>query len=312
MRPLRYATLLAGAYLAVAGAYVVLSNRIAERLEATVGALGHIETVKGILFVTATAMLMFVVSLVLFRRLQRATGALEAQSRALVESQQRALVGLLAASVAHDFNNVLTVLAASASQLQRLDDLPPKARKLVGDMAAGTERGADLARRLANAGRQAALDHRAEVDLVSEVDACLSVVRSHDRVRRCEVRVVATGPERARVYPGLVYQMVANLTINAGEATGGRGRIEIRVSGDDTSVHLEVHDDGPGIPEAKREEVQEPFVTTKPAGTGLGLLSVRTCARLHGGAVDIGESDLGGAKVAVHLPRVTEKAEAAA
>ena len=150
------------------------------------------------------------------------------------------------------------------------------------------------------------------MDLAAEVEDCLRVIRGHAQVRRCRVALVAEGPELAFVHRGLVYQMVANLVVNAGEATAGGGQVSVRVVGDAATVRLEVHDDGPGIPEDRRDDVLEPFFTTKAEGTGLGLLSVRTCARLHGGTVEIGTSELGGARVMVRLPRTETPVGAAA
>ena len=65
---------------------------------------------------------------------------------------------------------------------------------------------------------------------------------------------------------------------------------------------LSVVDDGPGIPNTLREWVIKPFNSTTPSGTGLGLSTVSRIAQAGGGQVEIEDSDLGGAKVSVHLP----------
>jgi signal transduction histidine kinase len=98
-----------------------------------------------------------------------------------------------------------------------------------------------------------------------------------------------------------------NIIINAADAVGGSGRIMVKLSDNPERIRLEVHDNGPGIPEQVRDRVLEPFYTTKPYGSGLGLLSVRHCAEVHRGAFGIESSPLGGTCVFMDFPR-SEKA----
>jgi two-component system, NtrC family, sensor kinase len=105
-----------------------------------------------------------------------------------------------------------------------------------------------------------------------------------------------------RGYPMLIHQIVMNLVLNAAEAVEGRGKVLIQarklespsVLGP-TEIQIEVHDSGPGIPMSAREKVFEAFYTTKPSGSGLGLMSAKSCAEMHGGEVAIDQSHLGGA-----------------
>ena len=130
----------------------------------------------------------------------------------------------------------------------------------------------------------------------------LDLARTHMKVRRC--RVACSCPETIlfRGDPASLRRMLLNLVLNAADAVEGRGRIEVRgVRRGDTAV-LEVHDDGPGVPAEKRQAIFDVFYTTKPHGTGLGLLSVRVAAEDHGGSVEVADSDLGGACFRVTLP----------
>ena len=72
-------------------------------------------------------------------------------------------------------------------------------------------------------------------------------------------------------------------------------------------MELRIEDDGPGVPEDLWERVIEPFYTTKPPGegTGLGLSVVNGIVSEHNGSLDIGRSELGGARFSVHLPQET-------
>jgi nitrogen-specific signal transduction histidine kinase len=76
-------------------------------------------------------------------------------------------------------------------------------------------------------------------------------------------------------------------------------------------VRLEVHDNGGGVPPSLEASLFKPFTSTKPQGTGLGLVSVKECALAHGGRVEFGRSDLGGAVFSVVFPVAITSPEAA-
>ena len=110
--------------------------------------------------------------------------------------------------------------------------------------------------------------------------------------------------------PLLVHRIVSNLLVNAGEAKGGRGVIEVVVDERGDKVVLEVHDDGPGVPPERRAGLFDAPTSTKAQGSGLGLFSVRACVQGLGGTVAVGESPLGGACFRVELPQQQQQAVA--
>ncbi|MFH1686193.1 MAG: ATP-binding protein [bacterium] len=100
-------------------------------------------------------------------------------------------------------------------------------------------------------------------------------------------------------------RIVINLFNNSKEAMAGRpGCIRIGISSEAGAVHMVFSDDGPGIPEAVREEVFKPFYTTKESGTGLGLSTVHRAVVDMGGTVEVGASDTGGAEFRISIPMV--------
>lgn len=101
----------------------------------------------------------------------------------------------------------------------------------------------------------------------------------------------------------LLRQALTNLVKNGVESTGDRGEVRVRVEEDEGRVALVVEDDGPGWPEGMRGKAIEPYVTTKPDGTGLGLSLVQRTALQHGGTLELGEGPGGGARVVLQLPR---------
>lgn len=92
-----------------------------------------------------------------------------------------------------------------------------------------------------------------------------------------------------------VAQAVMNLLVNAADAVPNGGHVGIRTSLLGTEALIEVSDDGPGIPRRDAARIFEPFYTTKPLGTGLGLPLVRSVAQDHGGRTEVGKSASGGA-----------------
>jgi len=101
----------------------------------------------------------------------------------------------------------------------------------------------------------------------------------------------------------LLRQALTNLVKNAVESTGARGEVRVRVEEAGNRASLVVEDEGPGWPEGMRGKAIEPYVTTKPEGTGLGLSLVQRTALQHGGTLELGEGPEGGARVVLQLPR---------
>ncbi len=98
--------------------------------------------------------------------------------------------------------------------------------------------------------------------------------------------------------------MVSNLIVNAAQAAGTGGTVVVRTEIRRRVVTLEVEDNGPGVPKAKRSRIFEPFYTTKQRkkGMGLGLAICANYVKQHLGEISVGESRLGGALFRVTLP----------
>jgi two-component system sensor histidine kinase HydH len=301
VRPLVLALALATVYALLCGSYIVLSGRIVAERASDVGDLAQMELLKGLGFVASTALVFFAFAWFLLRRLAARQRVVLAQRRALVVADRRALAGLFCASVAHDINNVLTVANGQLEQLgphgapERRGPALEAVRGALGNLAA-------LVKRLVSLQRAGGEEAREPVDLVRVARETAAFAARHPRVRGCRVSVAAVRPVVVRANATALGRVVLNLLLNAAEATNGKGDIEVRVFAEGANARLEVHDDGPGVPAELRERVLAGFFTTKPEGSGLGLLSVRVSAAEHGGSLVLGDSDLGGAVFAVTLP----------
>jgi len=103
----------------------------------------------------------------------------------------------------------------------------------------------------------------------------------------------------------LLSRAVHNLLLNACEASPEGGAVELRVTAAGAEARLEVLDRGPGVPADLASRVFEPYVSTKNRGSGLGLSLVRDVAAQHGGRVEIGNREGGGARALLVLPLET-------
>lgn len=301
MRRTLYAVVLAAGYAALAAAYILVSSSFAAGEARSVEELERFEMMKGIVFVGVTSAFVLAGGWVLARRLEGDAEKILHREMALVATERRGMAGLVASSVAHDANNVLTVMMGDIEDLR--DQADPA---LVDRLESSATRLAGLHRRLLRAAQQKISDERKAVDLAATVGESLELLRRSAKVKGCHLSLRAEGEMAGVAYPVLIQQIVNNLVLNAGEATGGQGAVEVALRRDGQDVVLEVHDDGPGVPAGRREGLFDALVTTKSDGSGLGLFSVKACAEAHGGAVEVLESPLGGACFRVRLPVTSE------
>jgi two-component system sensor histidine kinase HydH len=89
---------------------------------------------------------------------------------------------------------------------------------------------------------------------------------------------------------------------NGIQAAPKEGRVQVAARANGPGLVIEVMDDGPGIPQEKRQEIFAPFYTTKQKGTGLGLALVKKAVDAHGGRISVTDAEGGGAKFIIELP----------
>ena len=234
------------------------------------------------------------------RSLAGALNAMLARLQASTAATRR-----FAADAGHELRTPLTSLRANLDTLERNPDLPEDQRAaLLRESAAEQDRIVHLLDGLQALARGEAADAlpRESVELGDLVDAAVYAARRRHPGRRLRA---AREPARARVHgwPNGLRLIVDNLLENASHPRRRAGRRRPRARRT-TGWLLRVADDGPGIPEAERERLLEPFArgrgTTAP-GTGLGLAIVAQQVALHGGTLTMADSPLGGLAVEVRL-----------
>lgn len=140
-------------------------------------------------------------------------------------------------------------------------------------------------------------------DLVAIVELVVEVEQSFAKEHGIELKFDRPPSHvQARVDPEKVRQLLANLVRNGIEASPLGGHVSVRVQDDVDHVHIHVVDNGPGITDAVRARMFEPFFSTKDMGTGLGMSIVQSIVALHGGKIDV-HSSTHGTELDVSLPR---------
>jgi two-component system cell cycle sensor histidine kinase/response regulator CckA len=219
----------------------------------------------------------------------------------LRHAQKLEAVGQLAGGVAHDFNNILTVVLASAEiVLEEIDETHPSRRSIVDIQQAG-RRAAALTRQLLTFARR----HIHAPKVLDLNDAVTSIFKMLERLIGEHVQIMLNldpTPPHVLVDPDQMSQVLTNLVVNARDAMPRGGTITIRTSStilDDAAavfwglaagryVVLSVRDTGQGMTRDVKDRAFEPFYTTKKErGTGLGLSMVHGIVTQSGGQIKV-------------------------
>ncbi len=270
----------------------------------------------GAIFATCSA-IVYVSLAMLFARRSRL--ALEDAATQLAQDQKMSAIGRLAGGVAHDFNNVLTVVQGNLELYHVLDD-PKERRAAVQEAQAAAKRAESVVHQLLIYARKAPTRRRL-VDANAAVEEITSLMQTLIPSRIGWKLVKAPGTPHVQVDESQLTTALLNLAKNAVDAMPESGRLRVTVS----PAYLEgarlmangqmlpageyvvvsVRDTGTGIPPDNLFKVAEPFFTTKPPGqgTGLGLSMVTGFVQEQDGGLEI-RSSRQGTEVLLYLPQV--------
>jgi len=242
-------------------------------------------------------------------RMQAAESEIEgriARERALAEQleyqEKVAMIGRVAGGVAHELGAPLNVIQGRAKILER-SGLPADQQRHLHDIELQVRRMTTIIQQLLDCFRHVP-DSRRSLDLATVLADVMQRVTEDER---CAGRSVTTeGLEvsmPARAEPLRIGLACLNVIRNACQSAKSCLRVSAHEAGDFWEVRVE--DDGPGIPESDREQIFEPFYSTRAAGegTGLGLAVVSSVLKEHGGRVEVDDSDLGGCRMSLYFPR---------
>ena len=236
-------------------------------------------------------------------------------------SQKMEAVGRLAGGVAHDFNNLLTAIIGHAELLKDQLEEGSQAIGDVEEIERAAERATSLTRQLLAFSRRQVLQP-VVLDINETVEG---VRRMFERVIgehiKLEFQLAAKGMVKAD--PAQLDQVLINLALNARDAMPKGGTLGVDTSDvvldaeyvsrhpgsrEGPHVRLSVWDTGFGMEQQVIERIFEPFYTTKPNGTGLGLSTVYGIVKQSGGHIAVLSEPGCGSRFTIHLPRVDEPA----
>jgi len=224
---------------------------------------------------------------------------LSEKNRLLERKNRLAALGEMAAGMAHEIRNPLGGIQLYASMLAKDVAHQPESVKIVGKISQGVRRLEALVGQVLHFSREIRANV-VESDLADVVDQAVELASQSALSHEVEVTAQGPRPAAAQFDPGLMGQSVLNLLLNAIEAAGPGGRVEIRyethtAGADFRQFRLIVRDTGAGIPPSVMEKIFNPFFTTKDAGTGLGLAIVHRIVEAHDGTITAKNAENGGA-----------------
>lgn len=215
-----------------------------------------------------------------------------------------AALGTAVAKIQHDLRNILASAQLASDRLAKIDD--PVVQRLAPRLVAALDHAVSLATNTLRYGRAdehppdirriplaPIIDEAAEASLAGESERSVTVYNRVD-------------PEfEVDVDPEQLYRIVLNLVRNAAQVLIGRpdATITITAAREYREVRIDIQDNGPGIPDAVRDSLFQPFAASaRPGGSGLGLAIARDLARAHGGDVTLVATSTAGTTFRISLP----------
>ncbi|GAB5443072.1 MAG: hypothetical protein Fues2KO_34210 [Fuerstiella sp.] len=246
-------------------------------------------------------------------RLQQTMDRLQqAQDKAIRQERLNAL-GQMAAGVAHDINNTLTPLLNYAEMLQQQGTLNDQGRHWASLIRLGVADTAETVRRLNHFYRESHNRSFLEViDLGHVVEQSIELTRPQwqDTAQHSGRQIKLTfDVDRNLMVRGDASQLrsaLTNLIFNAVDAISESGHIRLLAKAENELAVVEVDDSGDGMTLEQLQKCREPFYTSKPHGSGLGLSECHGIIRQHGGQLHIRSSPGCGTTVRVQIPREPE------
>lgn len=207
----------------------------------------------------------------------------------LMQAEKLSSIGLLAAGIAHEVNTPLAVITSNAQMLMRqMEPDDPRSRTL-DKIITQAFRASEIANNLLKFSRVGGSEF-SDLDINRVISESLSLVEPMLKVSRITVNSQLKGSLPAvNGNHGKLQQVFMNLIMNARDAMPRGGELTIATEVEDSTVHVEVTDNGVGIPTEHLNKIFDPFFTTKATsrGTGLGLSVTYGIIREHSGSIEV-------------------------
>lgn len=224
-------------------------------------------------------------------------------------------LGLLAGGIAHDFNNILTGVMGNISFAQMFLDSSHKSYKLLVEAEKATTRATELAHQLLTFARGGEPIKKV-ISIQNIVNETVELVLRGSNIKG--IVEIPDSIDAINADEGQISQVLHNIVINASQAMPGGGTLtataqnEILADNNVLFLHpgkyvqLTITDQGCGMPDDVMKRIFDPYFTTKPAGSGLGLASAHSIIKRHGGHIGASSIVGKGTTFTIHLPSIGE------
>ncbi|MGB8008031.1 MAG: ATP-binding protein [Terriglobales bacterium] len=229
---------------------------------------------------------------------------LQRTHRELLDAERLATIGRMASSISHDLRHSLAAVVANAEFLCESNLTPAQREDLYAEIRIAVNQMTDLIESLLEFSRTRESLRPTYGDVRSAVDRAVQGVKAHPEYQRIRIRVSAEGSTEGWFDFRKLERALLNLLLNACEAVpAGSGKIDIGLRRQRENLEIRIEDNGPGIAEAVRDRLFEPFVSHgKENGTGMGLTVVQKILQDHGGDVTVEQTSVAGTTFRVKIP----------
>lgn len=225
----------------------------------------------------------------------------------LVESARLAVIGRMASSISHDLRHYLSSIYANAEFLSNPATPSPERDELMLDVQLAVQGMTDVLESLLVFSRTGKSLHPTYEPFGALVERAVGLIRTHPEAHGVTIQVDLLAHAEGWMDARMIERAIFNLLINAAQAAhSGLQPAIVNVSLTENAQHMELRitDSGPGVPEAIRDTLFEPFVSDgKRRGIGLGLTIANRIAQEHGGRVQLEDSRPGHTTFVLSLPR---------
>jgi signal transduction histidine kinase len=234
----------------------------------------------------------------------RMRSSLQKSQRELLDAERLATIGRMASSISHDLRHSLAAVMANAEFLCESGLNSSQREELYAEIRIAVSQMTDLIESLLEFSRTRESLRPAFGDVQSAVEHAIQGVKAHPEYQRIRIGVSCTGSTEGWFDFKKLERALLNLLLNACDAVpadGGKVEISLRRNGE--NLEIRIADNGPGIADAVRDRLFEPFVSHgKENGTGMGLTVVQKILQDHGGDVVVEQTSVAGTIFRMSLP----------